>query len=74
MLLKIEEVRDTVRLIGDAGGTEAAIVAQLALDLAMSARFANEGQALTAEGVRRLLLLRIARHRAASSRPSTTIH
>jgi hypothetical protein len=74
MPLNMEALRDAVRLIRDAGGAEAAIAAQRALDLAVTARFTNDGRAMTPEAVRKLLLLRLARHRAATSRPSSTIH
>jgi len=70
MKLRIEDVRQALDVIGDAGGTEAAIVAQFALDLAVTARFgAIEGQE-----ARRLLQLRIARHRAARQASSSTVH
>ena len=46
MQLSIEEFRDAVELLGDAGGAEAAIIAQLVLDLAVSARFNNDGESL----------------------------
>ena len=74
MQLSIEEFRDAVDLLGNAGGAEAAIVAQLVLDLAVSARFNNDGEPLGKNDVRKLLQLRISRHRAAKYQPSGTIH
>lgn len=70
MKLRIEDLRQALDVIGDAGGAEAAIVAQFALDLAVTARFGTiEGQE-----ARRLLRLRIARHRAAQHASSSTVH
>ena len=74
MQLSIEEFRDAVELLGDAGGEEAAIIAQFVLDLAVSARFNNDGESLGKNDVRKLLQLRIARHRAAGYRTSNAIH
>ncbi len=74
MRLSIEKFRDAVELLGDAGGAEAAIIAQLALDLAVSTRFNDDDKPMTIDDARKLLRLRIARHRAASYRTSRTVH
>jgi hypothetical protein len=39
MKLSVGDFRQALDIIGDAGGSEAAIVAQFALDLAVTARF-----------------------------------
>jgi hypothetical protein len=43
MKLSIEDFRQALDLIGEAGGTEAAIVAQFAFDLAVTARSGGTG-------------------------------
>jgi hypothetical protein len=73
MQLSIEELKDAVELLGDAGGEEAAIISQFVLDLAVS-RFNNDGESLGKNDVRKLLQLRIARHRAAGYRTTNAIH
>lgn len=72
MDLEIKDFRLALDLIGDMGGREAAIVAQLALDLALSARFASEP--LTPAVAQNLLQQRIARHRATLCPIGTSIH
>jgi hypothetical protein len=74
MKVSVDELRHGVAIVGGAGGEEAAIVAQLALDLAVTARFSATGEAMAIDEARRLLRLRIARHRAASYLVSRRIH
>jgi len=74
MKLNIDDFRKALDVIGDAGGTEAAIVAQFALDLAVTARFQRADKPITPEDAQRLLHLRIARHRAAQYAPNSTVH
>ena len=74
MQLEIEEIRDAVELLADAGGAEARIVAQLILDLAISVRSNGENAPMAKDVVRKLLHLRIARYRAANYPKSNTIH
>lgn len=69
-----DDFRHALDIIGDNGGQEAAIVAQFALDLAVTAQFRSDGGTMEAYEARRLLRLRIARHRAAQHGPSGTIH
>ncbi len=70
--LSIEHIRKALDIIGDSAGQEAAIVAQFALDLAITAQFCPDGIDPSRE--RQLLLLRIARHRAAQQMPSVAVH
>jgi hypothetical protein len=65
MMLSIDDFRQALDIIGDSAGAEAAIVAQFALDLAVTAQFREEGGGLDAKDARRLVHLRLARHRAA---------
>ena len=74
MTLSIDDFRQALDIIGDNSGAEAAIVAQFALDLAVTAQFHSEGGGLDAEDARRLLHLRLARHRAAQHQASGAIH
>ena len=74
MTLSIDDFRQALDIIGDSAGAEAAIVAQFALDLAVTAQFHSEGGGLDAEDARRLLHLRLARHRAAQHQASGAIH
>lgn len=71
MKLSVEDFRQVLDAIGDSGGAEAAIVAQFALDLAVTARF---GAIISPIDMQRLLRLRIARYRAAQHASSSTIH
>jgi hypothetical protein len=70
----VDDFRQALDIIGDAGGGEAAIVAQFALDLAVTAQFRSDGGSMDAEEARRLLHMRIAHHRAAQHQASGTIH
>ena len=72
MKLSIENIREALDFIGDGAGQEAAIVAQFALDLAVTAQFCPDG--IEPTRARQLLRLRIARHRAAQQMSSVTIH
>jgi len=74
MKLDIDNFRHALDTIGDSGGLEAAIVAQFALDLAVTAQFRSDGGRLDSVNARRLLHLRIARHRAVQHQASGTIH
>lgn len=74
MKISVDDFRQALDIIGDSSGQEAAIVAQFALDLAVTARFRSDGGTMEAYAARRLLRLRIARHRAAQHGPSGTIH
>jgi len=74
MTLSIDDFRQALDVIGDSVGAEAAVVAQFALDLAVTAQFRSEGGGLDAEDARRLLHLRLARHRAAQHQASAAIH
>jgi hypothetical protein len=70
--LSIEDFRETLDMIGDAAGQEAAIVAQFALDLAVTARFCPDG--IQPARAQQLLRLRLARHRAAQQMSSVAVH
>jgi hypothetical protein len=70
--LSIEDFRKTLDMIGDAAGQEAAIVAQFALDLAVTAQFCPDG--IEPARAQQLLRLRIARHRAAQQMSSIAVH
>ncbi len=74
MKLRVEDLRQALDVIGDAGGAEAAIVAQFALDLAVTARFGAARKPIEPQEARRLLRLRIARHRAAQHASSSAVH
>jgi hypothetical protein len=70
--LNIEDFKEAVGIIGDGVGQEGAIVAQFALDLAVTAQFRmHEIEPVKA---RHLLRLRIARHRAAQQMSSVAVH
>ena len=62
MNIDIKDFREALDKIGDAAGEEAAIVAQFALDLAVTAKFAAHH--IEPANARQLLRLRMARHRA----------
>lgn len=70
MKLNVADFHRALTFMEDVGCTEAAISAQLALDLAATARF---GTIEPAEA-RKLLQARIARHRATLHAVSTAIH
>jgi len=74
MKVNVEDFKHAIEIIGDAGGAEAAIVAQFALDLAVTARFQHAEKPMTPERAHRLLHLRIARHRAAWHARNGTVH
>src|SRR5258708_1258716 len=61
--LSIEHIRKALDIIGDSAGQEAAIVAQFALDLAITAQFCPDGIDPSSE--RQLLRLLIPRQRPA---------
>jgi hypothetical protein len=70
--LSIENIRKALDIIGNAAGPEAGIVAQFALDLAVTAQFCPDG--IEPTRARQLLRLRIARHRAAQQMSSIAVH
>ena len=70
--LSIENIRKALDIVGNAAGPEAGIVAQFALDLAVTAQFCPDG--IEPARARQLLHLRIARHQAAQQRSSVAIH
>ena len=74
MKVNVEDFKDALEIIGDAGGAEAAIVAQFVLDLAVTARFQRPDKPMTPKRAHRLLHLRIARYRVAQYTPSDTVH
>lgn len=72
MNIDVKHFSEALDKIGDAAGEEAAIVAQFALDLAVTAKFsAND---IDPARARQLLRLRIARHRAARQISSVAVH
>ena len=72
MKLSIQNIRKALDIIGDSAGQEAAIIAQFALDLAITAQFCPNGIDPARE--RQLLRLRVARHRAAQQMSSVAVH
>jgi len=70
--LSIEHIRNALDIIGDSAGQEAAIVAQFALDLAITGQFCPDG--IDPSRQRQLLRLRIARHRTAQQMSSVAVH
>lgn len=74
MKVNVEDFKHALEIIGDAAGAEAAIVAQFALDLAVTTRFQRADKPMTPERAHRLLHLRIARHRAARHARRGTVH
>lgn len=72
MKLSIEDIREALDIVGDAAVPEAAIVAQFALDLAVTAQFHNGG--IEPARARQLLRQRLARHRAAQHMSSIAVH
>ena len=71
MQLNIEDYKKAIEQLKTAGDSEAAISAQLALDLALSVGAAAN---LSNDDVLMLLRRRLARHRAFAYRASGTIH
>jgi len=74
MKVSVDDFRQALDIIGDSSGQEAAIVAQSALDLAVTAQFRSDGGTIEPAEARRLLRLRVARHRVAQQTSSATIH
>jgi hypothetical protein len=72
MNLSIDDFREALDIIGDGAGQEAAIVAQFALDLAVTAKFAVDP--IEPATAHELLRLRIARHRAAQQMSNVAVH
>jgi hypothetical protein len=73
MKISLEDLREAAAVVGEAGGPEAAIVAQFAVDLAVTAQFNATGEVIAPREARRLLRL-LARHRALTYRPADSIH
>ena len=71
MQLDIEDHKKVIKLLKSTGDGEAAIVVQLALDLAVSR---NADASMSNGEVLALLKLRLARHRALAYTASDTIH
>jgi hypothetical protein len=74
MKISIEDLREAGDIAGQAGGAEAAIVAQFLVDLAVTARFNSPGETIAPREARRLLRLRLARHRALIYQTTDSIH
>jgi hypothetical protein len=74
MKISLEDLREAAGVAGEVGGPEAAIVAQFVVDLAVTARFNAAGEVIAPREARRLLRLRLARHRALTYRPTDSIH
>jgi hypothetical protein len=72
--LSIEDFREALNIVGDAAGQEAAIVAQFALDLEVTAQFRADGARIEPAKAQQLLRLRIARHWAAQQMSSVAVH
>ena len=70
MKLSIADFHRALDILEDAGGAEAAIVAQFALDLAATVPFAT----IAPDEAKRLLHARIARHRATLPPVNASIH
>jgi hypothetical protein len=74
MKISMEDLRKGAGIVGQAGGAEAAIVAQFVVDLAVTARFNAGGEAIAPREARRLLRLRLTRHRALTYQATDSIH
>jgi len=74
MRLDVAELTQVIDIIIEGCGSEAAIVTQFALDLAIAARFNTGVHSIDAGEAQRLLRLRIARYRAAHTRSSQAVH
>jgi hypothetical protein len=74
MKIRLEDLREAAAVVSEAGGPEAAIVAQFVVDLAVTARFNAAGEVIAPREARRLLRLRLTRHRALTYPPTDSIH
>ena len=74
MKISLEDLREAAAVVGEAGGPEAAIVAQFVVDLAVTARFNAAGEVIAPREARRLLRLRLTRRRALTYPPTDSIH
>jgi len=74
MKISLEDLREAAGVAGEVGGPEAAIVAQFVVDLAVTARFNAAGEVIAPREARRLLRLRLTRHRALTYPPTDSIH
>jgi hypothetical protein len=73
MQIDIEDLRNSIQTVEDVGGAEAAIIAQFALDLALTAKVPGT-QALSPEAARHLLKMRLSRYRASLLPPTMVVH
>ena len=71
MKVNIEDLKRAVDVVGDAGGPMAEIIAQFTLDLVITAPLCGP---MAPEAARRLLHLRLARHRVTEYPISGTVH
>jgi hypothetical protein len=74
MKISLEDLREAAGVAGEVGGPEAAIVAQFVVDLAVTARFSAASEVIAPREARRLLRLRLTRHRALTYPPTDSIH
>ena len=74
MKLDVTEFRRALDIIGDSCGEEAAILAQFALDLAITAHSSAADKSIDSGAAQRLLRLRIARHWVANTASSRAVH
>lgn len=74
MKISIEDLHQAVDIVGQAGGSEAAIVAQFVADLAVTAQFNASAGAISPKEVHRLLRLRIARRASSLRSVNDTVH
>ena len=74
MKISLEDLREATSVVGEAGGPEASIVAQFVVDLAVTARFNAAGEAIAPREARRLLRLRLRRHREQTYQTTDSIH
>jgi hypothetical protein len=74
MKISIEALREAAGVVEQAAGAEAAIVAQFAVDLAVTAQFSATGEVLPPREAYRLFRLRLARHRSLTYKTIDSIH
>ena len=74
MKISVDGLHKAGGIVGQAGGAEAAIVAQFVVDLAVTARFNAAGEAIAPREARRLLRLQLSRHRALSYQTTDSVH
>jgi hypothetical protein len=74
MKISLENLLEAAGVVGEPGGPKPAIVAQFLVDLAVTARFNAAAEVIAPQELRRLLRLRLNRHRALTYRPTDSIH